>query len=60
MNERNDHFDEWLDDVYEPVVLGFGKFYASDILYKCDPIAYRCALSDWESAREEEEAEATA
>ena len=56
MDERNEQFDEWLDDLYEPITLGFGTFYASDILRKCDPIAYRCAVSDWESEREEENA----
>jgi hypothetical protein len=54
-NERNEKFDEWIDDAYEPVTLGFGTFYASDILYKCDPIAYRCAVSDWESELEDAE-----
>ena len=54
-NERNEKFDEWIDDAYEPVTLGFGTFYASDILYNCDPIAYRCAVSDWESELEDAE-----
>lgn len=56
--ERNEKFDEWIDDIYEPVTLGFGTFYASDILYNCDPVAYRCAVSDWESELEEAEANA--
>jgi hypothetical protein len=55
-HERNEKFDEWIDDIYEPITLGALTFYASDILYKCDPIAYRCSVSDWESELESEDA----
>lgn len=40
-------FDEYLDDAYEPINLGFGRFYASQILAKCDPIAYDLGFSEF-------------
>ena len=42
-------FDEFLDDVEESVTICGIEFYPSDILKSCDPIAYRCAKSDYES-----------
>ena len=41
-------FDEFLDDEGSVTVCGM-EFYPSDILKSCDPIAYRCAKSDYES-----------
>ena len=41
-------FDEFLDDDGSVAVCGL-EFYPSDILKSCDPIAYRCAKSDYES-----------
>lgn len=46
-DEAEQMFDEYLDDSTEPISIGFGKFYASDILKNCDPIAYRIGLSDF-------------
>ena len=42
-------FDESLDDCHETYKLGSMTFYPSDVLKSCDPIAYRCAKSDYES-----------
>lgn len=42
-------FDEMLDDCHETYNLGGMTFYPSDILKSCDPIAYRCSKSDYES-----------
>ena len=40
-------FDSYLDD--EGLITLFGmEFYPSDILKNCDPVAYRCAKSDYE------------
>ena len=41
-------FDSYLDDEGLVTVCGL-EFYPSDILKSCDPIAYRCAKSDYES-----------
>lgn len=41
-------FDSYLDDEQSVTVCGL-EFYPSDILKNCDPIAYRCAKSDYES-----------
>ena len=42
-------FDSVLDDNEESVTIFGMTFYPSDILKNCDPIAYRCAKSDYES-----------
>lgn len=41
-------FDEFLDNVEESVIIARITFYPSDILKSCDPVAYRCAKSDYE------------
>ena len=40
-------FDEYLDEEGEQHT-SVGSFYPSDILKNCDPIAYRCAKSEYE------------
>ena len=51
-------FDEMLDESYPVVEMGTLKFYPSQILRECDPIAYHESLLDFEDAiRENEEAE---
>ena len=42
-------FDDFLDDCYESVTVACIKFYASDILKSCDPVAYRCEKNDYDS-----------
>ena len=42
-------FDEFLDETEQSVNVCGMTFYPSDILKSCDPIAYRCAKSDYES-----------
>lgn len=54
-DQLEEQFDEMLDDVYEPITIGFGKYYASQILKNCDPIAYRIGLQDYADSLEEEE-----
>ena len=42
-------FDELLDEEGEQHT-SVGSFYPSDILKSCDPVAYRCAKSDYEGS----------
>lgn len=42
-------FNDFLDGCCESVTIADMVFYASDILKSCDPIAYRCMKSDYES-----------
>ena len=42
-------FDSYLDDNEQSVNVCGIEFYPSDILKSCDPIAYRCVKSDYES-----------
>ena len=52
--ERNESFDEMLNDSYPVVKIGDFTFYPADILADCDPIGYRVSVSDWESFLEED------
>jgi hypothetical protein len=40
-------FDEYLDETYEKVNMFGSTFYPSQILNKCDPIAYDIGLSEF-------------
>ena len=42
-------FDSYLDDEGLVTVLGL-DFYPSNILKSCDPVAYHCSKSDYESS----------
>ena len=42
-------FDEHLDDCYDEVSICGMTYTASQVLKECDPIAYRCMKSDYES-----------
>lgn len=44
--ERDERFDEMLDECYPLVQIGTLTFYPSDILYNCDPIAYQIGVSE--------------
>ena len=44
-----EEFNDFLDDCYESVTVAGMEFYASDILKSCDPVAYRCMKSDYDS-----------
>lgn len=51
-----ENYDELLDDCNDPYKIGTLTFYPSQILSECDPIAYRCGISD-EISNQIEEAE---
>jgi hypothetical protein len=53
MTERNERFDDSINDISGPVVILGLTFDAADILYKCDPIAYRVYSADFDDAMEE-------
>ena len=57
MTQRNEEFDEMLDACYPVYKIGDMTFYASNILYECDPIAYGISVDEWEEWEEEEEEE---
>lgn len=44
---QEEMYDNFLDDCYEKYIVSGIKFYASEILKNCDPIAYRCGMSDY-------------
>ena len=45
----HDAYDEFLDEVYSFESIGgiFATMLPSNVLEKCDPVAYRCGFSDW-------------
>lgn len=56
--EVNDYvdsnYDDILDECYPTFKMGYLEFYPSQILRECDPVAYRCGVSDEQSAKLEE------
>jgi hypothetical protein len=54
---RADRFDEMLNDCYPEYSMGWVSFTPAQILFNCDPIAYRIALSEYEDFFPEEEEE---
>lgn len=40
-------YDEWLDEICEPVRIGSLEYSPSIALERVDPIAYRCGYSDF-------------
>ena len=48
-------FDEMLDESYPVFEIGNLKFYPSQILRECDPVAYRESLLNFEDAIRENE-----
>lgn len=56
--EQTDRFDDLLDEFYPSVdIIGGGFLPYSEVLKRCDPIAYRCAFVDWLDSEDEEEDE---
>jgi len=51
--EIKESYDQLLDEIYPDVKIGYSTFTASEILFNCDPIAYRVGLSDYEASLEE-------
>lgn len=43
------NYDDYLDESYGDFDIGYITFSASEILKNCDPVAYRCGLSDYVS-----------
>jgi hypothetical protein len=54
--ERAQHFDDMLNELYEPYEIAGVTLYPADILANSDPIAYRIAMADYIDAIESEEA----
>lgn len=53
--ERNNMTDNYLDETYESVMVGGMEFHASDIMFNCDPVAYRCLTADLQSSYGEDD-----
>jgi len=51
--EIKESYNQLLDEIYPDVKIGYSTFTASEILFNCDPIAYRVGLSDYEASLEE-------
>jgi hypothetical protein len=53
--ERVPEFDEYLDMAYEVTSVVGLTFYPSQVLFACDPIAYRIYSNDYLSELKEDE-----
>lgn len=40
-------YDELLDELHSPIIVGGIEFEPSRVLKELDPIAYRCGFNDW-------------
>lgn len=45
----DNNYDDLIDEDNEEYRIGYLTFSASEVLKKCDPIAYNCGFSDYES-----------
>jgi hypothetical protein len=52
--EGETQYNEFLDEVYPVVKIGYLTFYPSQILKECDPIAYRIGLQEYLDSLAEE------
>ena len=50
----DNNYDDILDECYPTYKMGCCEFYPSQIMKECDPIAYRCGISDEQSYRLED------
>lgn len=46
-HELNERWEACLDECHSPYRIGQITYYPSQILRKCDPVAYRCGMNDW-------------
>ena len=53
----DDEYDNFLDQIYPEIKIGSLTFYPSQVIKECDPVAYRCAKSDYESDYDLDECE---
>jgi len=47
--ELEEEYDDMIDECSEEIKIGYISFLPSRVLKECDPIAYRCGLSDYAS-----------
>lgn len=47
ISETVDAYDDMLNETHETITLMGVEYYASDVLKKVDPIAYKCGWIDW-------------
>jgi hypothetical protein len=40
-------YDEMLDELHSPIIVGGIEFDPSRVLKELDPIAYQCGFNDW-------------
>lgn len=54
--DLDEGFENFMGEVYpEPTVAGFMRFNTAQLMKEMDPIAWNCALSDWQSQEESDE-----
>lgn len=46
----DNNYDDLIDEDNEEYQIGYLTFPASEVLKNCDPVAYRCGQSDYESS----------
>ena len=54
-HDQIEQFDDMLDECMEPCKVGSFTFNPSDVLFNCDPLAYRLGLDEYVDSMEQEE-----
>lgn len=49
-HQAEDAYEDWLDEVYEPVSVCGYEYDAGRLLRLADPVAFRCGVADWTSS----------
>jgi len=52
-HEQIEQYNEMLDECFEPVTIGSFTFSPSDVLFNCDPIAYKMGLDEYVDSMEQ-------
>jgi hypothetical protein len=45
--DQIDQYDEFLDEIYDEICVGGLTFSPSDVIFNCDPLAYRIGLDEY-------------
>jgi hypothetical protein len=53
--DQIDQYDEFLDEIYDEICVGGLTFSPSDVIFNCDPLAYRIGLDEYADSLEEDD-----
>lgn len=51
--DQIENYDDMLNECHEIIQIGCLTFEPADVIFNCDPVAYRCGLNDYLAECEE-------